>query len=750
MKIFKTYRSLIIVFLAFPFYMLNVTAFEYSVKGIVLDKESGKAVPGASIRIAGTNKGTYSSSGGKFRLPFISGNVTLNINSIGYESENIEIEEPNNDTLVILLQPRSVNLEGVEKTAAIEPDEIIRRAIRRKQENLSKIRTFKGLLYSKLLFELNGSPFTSASSSGNKLAVSAAVGDKKENDKFQYFILESFSDIMKDYDKQITRTFIKQRKQTANIVPDNNVMAITDFVNFYDENIKFLNTEMITPLNKDALSYYDFRLLEKSILGDRYVYILEVKPKTELIPLFEGTIKIVEGTYNLVELELKTSKQTAIAFIRNVSLMQKFKEVEKDIWHPGMLEVKGKANVEVVKGLVDIEMDLTATSIYNELQVNVPLPDSIYKTTFKRTTSVSATADSAKNEFWEQNSMREISEREKEIYTKVDSIVVRSDSLKKNASPWSFSWLSPYINFNRVTSAEIGLSPSLSYRRNTLSSDIFWSFGLRRPAGKLELEIPLSGRFRSRLSLTGSVFSHGFVSSANIGQSLLVNSLTSTLFHYDNYNFHLQEGWNAVFKYDYRKFYFRAYIEYSNHSPLSKTTNRSLFVNTRWRENPDIISGFYRVERFNASYELELPWEAFRDFTFRSELMGLNGDNITKDISFTSVHGNFHFNIPLIRTVYTPIRFKTIFKSELHPKIPRRNISSIFLQRDRYFRPKADSILLTRECSEAHHFIMHMEYSTSPIFSGAQQDCPFTKEEVSICHSRHQQVDISIMQTLHS
>jgi flagellin-specific chaperone FliS len=39
----------------------------------------------------------------------------------------------------------------------IEPSEIIRRAIERKQNNLSKIKTFSGKLYSKLSMELGGS-----------------------------------------------------------------------------------------------------------------------------------------------------------------------------------------------------------------------------------------------------------------------------------------------------------------------------------------------------------------------------------------------------------------------------------------------------------------------------------------------------------------------------------------------------------------------------------------------------------------
>ncbi|MDP2364367.1 MAG: DUF5686 family protein, partial [Ignavibacteria bacterium] len=410
------------------------------------------------------------------------------------------------DSLFVKLKPTAVLLSGVEKTAEIEATEIVKRAIERKADNLKILKTFKGTLYSKLVFEIGGSAFDAATGKDNSLVVSATIGKNKVDAKFQMFVLETFSNVMQDYEKKITRTNIIQRRQTSNMPASNNVLAIGNFINFYDDNMKFFNVDMITPLSKDALSYYKFNLLEKSVLDDRYIYVLEVLPNSDLFPLFQGTMKIVEGTYNLIELDLKPSKGTAIAFLRDIELNQKFTEVQKNIWHPTFLEAKGKAKVEVVKGFFELEMEVSATSIYSDVTVNEVLPDSVYSTEVTRKTTVEKTADSAKPEFWEKNSLREITPREIEMYKTVDSLVAKSDSIKANASDWDWG-IMPAFDFNRVGSITAGITPSLTYKNIRLEGTGTFSFGLQKPLGEITLTVPIVDSGSFRLSAMGNVFS---------------------------------------------------------------------------------------------------------------------------------------------------------------------------------------------------------------------------------------------------
>ncbi|MFA6571833.1 MAG: DUF5686 family protein, partial [Bacteroidota bacterium] len=251
----------------------------YSIFGTVIDESTQKPVPGATIKVDNTNIGTYSSGKGKFKLPFLKDNVKLRIKSLGYDSKIIDVNVSANDTIVIKLKPNPIAMKGVQVTEKITANQIIERAIKRKKENLSKLKTFSGLLYSKLVIELNGSVF--AGTDGKSVSVSTTIGGQVDK-KFQLFLMETFSRTYRDYDKNVTSSEIIQRRQTANIATNDNMLALSSFFNFYDDNIRLFNTDMTTPLSTDALSYYDFELLERTILDDRFIYVIGVKPSSKV------------------------------------------------------------------------------------------------------------------------------------------------------------------------------------------------------------------------------------------------------------------------------------------------------------------------------------------------------------------------------------------------------------------------------------------------------------------------------------
>jgi hypothetical protein len=339
------------------------------------------------------------------------------------------------------LQPAAIKSEGVNVTADLTAEQIVRRAIARKEENLSRIKSFQGLLYSKFVVEIEGNAF----------------GAIQESDR--QIILETFS---RNYYNEHgePRIIVIQRRQTANIPAENNLFAFGQFVSFYNDEIPLLNATVPTPLNESTLSRYSFTLLERTTLNDSTVYVIGVKPATSVLPAFEGTLKIIRGTYSLVEVDLSPSKATAISFVQGLRFVQKFERFQDDIWEPTYLQVTGKGKVEIVKGFAEIDATFNATSIFTEAQVNAPIPDSIYRD--ERIISAAPQADTARAEFWENNALSELSLHEKEIYTQIDSLVEAEDT---TGTPSSFSLnLGPYLDFNRVGSITAGASVSPSYR----------------------------------------------------------------------------------------------------------------------------------------------------------------------------------------------------------------------------------------------------------------------------------------------
>jgi carboxypeptidase-like protein len=75
-----------------------------TVTGKITDN-TGQTIPNASVKVTGTNKGTYSDINGNFTLN-VPKNGSLNISYVGYRSQNIKI--PNEPTLFI--QPINIPL----------------------------------------------------------------------------------------------------------------------------------------------------------------------------------------------------------------------------------------------------------------------------------------------------------------------------------------------------------------------------------------------------------------------------------------------------------------------------------------------------------------------------------------------------------------------------------------------------------------------------------------------------------------
>lgn len=624
--------------------------------GKVLSESTSEVIPGATIRIEGTNIGTYSSSRGFFKMKLPVLDKKIRVSSLGYESSLFLIKSVD-DTLIVKLKESSVRKKSVTVVGEIEPNEVIKRAIERKKDNLAKLKTFHGTLYSKLSVELDGSILSSIS--GNSISVSTNSNqDTNSSKKYKMFLLETFSNVMQDYDKNIRHTEIIQRRQTSNIKANDNILAIGNFLNLYNDKMKVMSTEFTTPLAEDALSYYRFKILEKTLYDEKYVYVIEVIPDSRLFPTFTGTIKLLEGDYNLIEADLKPSDNSAVPFMEDMSIHQKFSESIEKIWYPSYLNVTGKAKVDVVKGLVDLKASVEATSIYSDVQINKPLPDTLSENEKRRMTSVAKDADSAKTEFWENNSLREISEKEKAIYAEIDSIVVKDSIIKENP-PFDWTYF-PYFSFNRVGSVTLGVTLSFFYRNLTLSLTPMFSFGLQKPLGVATLSYPLVNNSKINMLAKLDIYSTiGKISQDNNYPDIL-NSAMSALFHFDYYNYARYDGWGAKLINKFNDVTLNAGVDFYRVFTLKKSTNTSIFSKTMWRDNPAINEGEYIEGNFEATYGLANFMIVSPRFENEIYIKSNIGFSKADSRNYFMMQGKYKTSIPTIKTGYMPMKLNII------------------------------------------------------------------------------------------
>lgn len=657
MKRNKLYFILILISL---FAVLNLKS-QNVIIGKVIDELNNKAIPGATIKLVNTKKGTYTNSKGYFRLPSQESNSRIKISSLGYETKEISIIKFS-DTLFIRLKEDALIMKEALVIGNIEPETVIKRAIERKEENIKKLKTFNGLLYSKLFLEIDGNLLENAQATSNSLSLSLGNKPKAENvDKYKLWVIETFSNVSKDFEKNINFTEIVQRRQTANMEPQNNLIAISNFQNFYDDEVKVVDAKIVTPLSKNALDYYNFTILKKIKLDTRYIYVMKVEPKSNTYPGFVGTINIVEGTYNLTDVDLTPSEATAIQFFKKLTYKEKFEEIEGGIWYPSYMDMTANVNINIISGLAEFDAKFNVNSIYSQVKVNEKLPDSLYEK--KRTLiTVAKMADSNKIEFWEKNSLREISEKELQVYNRIDSLVKLDTNKSENDKSSSFD-IGPYLDYNRVMKLNFGLTIDYNPIKDlSLNGKAYYTLGQKillnnkeiNTLGMVGIEYVILRNKGDILSLKANAFSQEEKFGSDRSIPNIVNMLFSGFFHTDYYDYYRKDGYSISLDGKLSKIDFSINYEESRHKKFRNSTDYSIFNSdnfTSWLENRNVVPATYKV------------------LTFKSEaniLKGLDYSllvNIGQSefVDFNSIQGSLKLSIPTFYTGYNPMNLDLVF-----------------------------------------------------------------------------------------
>ena len=190
-------------------------------------------------------------------------------------------------------------------------------------------------------------------------------------------ITETFSKV---YERRqpdpVKEVVILQRRQTKNILPTENLAVFDEFFDFTRDEITLIKTRLITPLGRDALDEYEYTITSKKLLGNKYIYELAFEPKSRIFPGFEGTLSIVEGTFQLIAAAFAPTDETAIPFLNGLKFEQRYERYDDSIWVPAFQLATAGASVALIKGLAEIDVRFSMQTYATDVQVNVPLPDS--------------------------------------------------------------------------------------------------------------------------------------------------------------------------------------------------------------------------------------------------------------------------------------------------------------------------------------------------------------------------------------
>jgi len=333
--------------LGFYTYAQNQT----EVVGVVVDKKTSEPIEFVNIYFEGTSNGTVSDSDGYFSLYTTGKGQNIVVSIVGYDQQIIGIVPGQKQTITIQLKSQLVNLDEVVVLSGENPAwAIIREAVNRKpQHDKKNLDAYEYTSYNRIEFDIdNISTKLKKRKMVSEIWESIDSTSLEKNDKgnaiLPVFLSESISRYYVKNEPFSRREEVKKTKVSGVAVEDGSMVsqlvgtAYQDY-NFYQNWLRFLEKEFISPISDSWKLYYDYEIQDTLYVDGDNCFELTVFPNREQDPAFNGTIWITTRDFALKKIELSIDKATNLNFIERIDLEQELNKSESGQWLPSYTQL---------------------------------------------------------------------------------------------------------------------------------------------------------------------------------------------------------------------------------------------------------------------------------------------------------------------------------------------------------------------------------------------------------------------------
>jgi hypothetical protein len=324
------------------------------IEGTVRDAQTGETLPSANIVIKDAYRGTITNRDGSYSLSIPDSLLpaTIQVRFIGFNTVEKSIERDTEAHQNFQLTPSLTEMEELLVTDENPAIRIMREVIERKKKWRAKLETYKAEAYTR---------------------------QNLSNDTSLVLITETASKTFWDKEKGY-REVLSWRRQTENMAAGQNFAGVSYLPNFYDDNVEIAGFDVVGVTHPEALSYYNFELLDQLQMDGQPVYRIKVTAERKLQPLFEGEVFVLDGEYALLEVDLKPN--SVVRFPPpvqdfNLSYSQQFSNYGGDFWLPVDVRISGTVKIGML-GLKFPSFNFRQLAKISSYEVNAPLPDSLY------------------------------------------------------------------------------------------------------------------------------------------------------------------------------------------------------------------------------------------------------------------------------------------------------------------------------------------------------------------------------------
>ena len=402
------------------------------VRGRVTDAADGTPMQFVSVVFPGTTTGITTDEAGIYTLETRDTVSRVQASMVGYASQTKPLVQGGFNQIDFALEAVESGIGSVVITPGDNPAHpILRGVIRRKPQNDPDLYdSYTCATYTKMQLDLtNIKPrFRSKRLQRNfgfvfdYIDTSALTG--------QAYLPAMISEATADY-YHSTRTPAVSREiiRASRVSGVKDSFAIAQFtgrmhgnVNFYANYIDIFNVRFASPLSDSGLAFYDYFLVDSMQVEGRKTYKIRFHPKRLATPVLDGEVNIDSASYALQSASARMPKGVNVNWIKHLRLENDNRIVADSTWFRHRDRVSAEFSIATGDSSKLTSFIGTREVVYSDVRVGVPIPDEVARMDNNVVIGDEEGVCRTDEAFWEEVRPYRLSEKEKGIYSMVDSV----------------------------------------------------------------------------------------------------------------------------------------------------------------------------------------------------------------------------------------------------------------------------------------------------------------------------------------
>jgi len=494
--------SFYLLILIVQFFLLQTISSQGLYKGVVLNEFTKEPIPFASIYYKNAGFGVLSDSSGQFKIKTNKNNSdSIIVRYVGYQTFSNSVTKLHDTTINIFYLKEATLNDGVQvKTKFNKGLRWWRNVVMHKEKNNPfRFEDYSYELYNKMELDINN--IKKKSFDNRKMLkpfefLLNNIDSISEAKPFlPVFLTESLSDYYYSNDPHRVKEVIKA--VSTNGIRNETLIqfmgGISQRVNIYQDYIKLIDKEFISPLSKLGDKYYNYKGADTQYINKERFFHLFYTPKQEGTNTFTGDCWIHDKTWAIEKVSITVAPTANINFVKRMTVVQEFSRLNDTLWMFSKDKVIADLSPFSKKQMSFIGR---RTTTYRNVKINSEsIKEILNKNNRKEEVFVNANAKNFDRAFWQENRHEDLNGNEAKVYQMIDTLkkmplfrtysnrlIFLIDGYKQigkiEIGPW-FKWFSSNRMERQRVRFDVGTSKKFSEHLK-LSGYLAYGFGDKR------------------------------------------------------------------------------------------------------------------------------------------------------------------------------------------------------------------------------------------------------------------------------